>query len=102
MDIHETIKKYSEQIHGYYNNDADSSHNWYPMFYQQPPTVPDNKNKWIEDNYNTFIKGTKNTTLYNRWYLSENGYVTALEYSPNGKHIIVGHSTGLIQVKNIE
>ncbi|XP_073943512.1 uncharacterized protein isoform X2 [Choristoneura fumiferana] len=38
--------------------------------------------------------------LYNRWYFSESGYVTAAVYSRDGCHIIVGHSTGLIQMRN--
>lgn len=53
---------------------------------------------WLHENYERFFKDTHNDTLVETHYLSECGFITAMIYTPEGDGIIVGHSTGLIQV----
>lgn len=95
-DQNVALQEFANRIHVYYRNES-SSNLWYPMFHKMHSKK--DKNTWIRENYTTFLKDTKNGTLYNRWYFSECGYITAMTFSPNGKHIIVGYGSGLIQVK---
>lgn len=53
---------------------------------------------WVHENHERFFKDTQNDTLAETHYLSECGFITAMIYTPEGDAIIVGHSTGLIQV----
>lgn len=92
----EIVAKYVDNILAYYKNER-SPQNWYPMFYHGVSKDKD-PHGWVKQNNVKFLKGTPNKILYNRWFLSEYGAITALVYSPNGCHIIVGHSSGLIQV----
>lgn len=91
------FKEYAEKINTYYSTDKTPKI-WYPMFYRVKIKNRYDMHKWINDNNETFLKGTENKVLQNRWFYSEMGPITALAYAPNGAHIIVGHGTGLIQV----
>lgn len=53
---------------------------------------------WITENAERFLIGTPNAFLVKMEYLSELGFITCLQYSADGDHILVGHSSGLIQV----
>lgn len=53
---------------------------------------------WVHDNQIRFLSETPNAKVSSLSYLSETGYITAMIYEPNGEFLIVGHSTGLIQV----
>ncbi|XP_022820295.1 uncharacterized protein LOC111352161 [Spodoptera litura] len=55
---------------------------------------------WLQDNYDRFFKDTENKTLIEDHYLSECGFICSMAYSPDGETIIVGHSTGLIQMRH--
>ncbi|CAG5012217.1 unnamed protein product [Parnassius apollo] len=94
----EILAEYIKNITFYYENDQNPQI-WYPMFYQGMFKEKD-PNGWIKENNVIFLKDTPNNILYNRWFLSEYGAITALEYSSNGNYIIVGHSSGLIQMRH--
>lgn len=90
------LAEYISSINNYYKNEQHPTI-WYPMFYEGKSKKAD-QFSWVQENYDKFMKGTRNEVVYYRWFFSEMGAITALEYSPNGAHIIVGHSSGLIQV----
>lgn len=99
MDVQaETLADFAKRIHSYYDESTQYEF-WYPMFYSG---IIDERDKyaWVQQNYYKFLNGTQNKIAYNRWYFTESGYITALQFSPNGSQIIVGHSTGLIQVQH--
>ncbi|XP_072944038.1 uncharacterized protein [Epargyreus clarus] len=91
----EILGEYAKSITNYYKNE-ETRKPWYPMFYQG--TLEERNKDWVKENHKRFLKGTKNEIAYNRWYCSELGAITALTYAPNGSHIIVGHSSGMIQL----
>ncbi|XP_053625177.1 uncharacterized protein LOC128683501 isoform X2 [Plodia interpunctella] len=69
------------------------------MFYEG--TIKTKKQSaWLKNNYKMYLKGSANEVLYNRWFFTEQGAISALLYSPNGLYIIVGHLTGLIQMRH--
>ncbi|XP_011559065.3 uncharacterized protein LOC105389620 isoform X1 [Plutella xylostella] len=55
---------------------------------------------WITENAERFLIGTPNAFLVKMEYLSELGFITCLQYSADGDHILVGHSSGLIQMRH--
>ncbi|CAH1646208.1 unnamed protein product [Spodoptera littoralis] len=59
-----------------------------------------NQFKWVNENHELFLRGTPNKVLQNRWYSSEKGAVTSMQFSPNGYHIIVGHASGAIEMRH--
>ncbi|KAG6440399.1 uncharacterized protein LOC115455923 isoform X2 [Manduca sexta] len=97
-DETEILTEFAENIEYAYNSE-EIRKTWYPMYYRGVLRER-NKYAWLQNNHNIFLKGTPNKTLYNRWYFSESGFITALEYSPNGAHVIVGHSSGMIQMRH--
>lgn len=92
----EIISEYAKSINDIYKEETNPKL-WYPMYYSDK-LVKRDKFIWVQENYDKFLKGTPNEVLYNRWYFSEMGFITAVEFAPNGSHIIVAHSSGLIQV----
>lgn len=54
--------------------------------------------KWLRDNESRFYKDTANEDLVKHYYLSEQGAITCMVFSTDGNEILVGHSSGLIQV----
>lgn len=56
---------------------------------------------WIQDNQKRFLEDTPNESVASLNYLSETGFITSIVYAPNGEFLVVGHSTGLIQVKHL-
>lgn len=57
---------------------------------------------WLRDNEERFFKDTPNENLLRLDYLSETGFITSMIYSPDGEFLIVGHSSGLIQVRTFK
>ncbi|XP_032513804.2 uncharacterized protein LOC116767544 isoform X1 [Danaus plexippus] len=55
---------------------------------------------WLRDNEERFFKDTPNENLLRLDYLSETGFITSMIYSPDGEFLIVGHSSGLIQMRH--
>lgn len=95
----EVLSEYIKNIKYHYKNEENPVI-WYPLFHKT--RLKEKKvYAWIQDNFAKFLKGTANNITYNRWYFTENGYITTLQYSPSGSHVIVGHSSGLIQVFRI-
>lgn len=88
------IDDFSKNISTFY--DGGKAKYWYPMFSKRNNKV--NDFDWVLANEKLFLKNTPNKVLFNRWMMSESGFITALVYSRDGLHIIVGHSTGLVQV----
>lgn len=93
----EILGEYVNNILSYYKNE-EFPNIWYPLFYYGP-TETRNRFAWIKENEKKFLNNTRNEILFNRWYCSELGAITAMTYSPNGGHIIVGHASGMIQVE---
>lgn len=54
--------------------------------------------RWIQDNNTRFLYDTPNEKVSSLSYLSETGYITSMIYTLDGEFLVVGHSTGLIQV----
>lgn len=100
-DYNSILEDYKTRLHNYYENENNCHSIWYPLFYKGRINRKD-RYQWVKENYVTFLNGTPNKVLYNRWYFSESGYVTAAVYTRDGCHIIVGHATGLIQVSESE
>lgn len=50
------------------------------------------------ENEEKYLKNTPNEKIAHLYYLSEVGFICSMIYSPDGEFLIVGHSTGLIQV----
>ncbi|XP_063378547.1 uncharacterized protein LOC134665503 [Cydia fagiglandana] len=95
-ELNAILEPYANQIQSYYEQEYHPSNPWYPLFYKGQ--IKQDDKDWVKQNYETFLKGTANEILYNRWYHPDSGYITALEYAPNGSHIIAGYSSGLIQL----
>lgn len=93
------LAEYANNIEFYYQNEQRPNI-WYPMYYNGK-LKDENLSDWIKDNYNIFLRGTENDIVFHRWYFTESGYITVLQYSPCGSHVIVGHSSGLIQVHTV-
>ena len=53
---------------------------------------------WLQDNDERFLDHTANKSLVKVHYLSECGFICSMIFSEDGEHVIVGHSSGLIQV----
>lgn len=92
----EILNEYAKDVLNYYKNE-EVPNIWYPMFHGRPQDERKNQ-RWVNENFDKFLKETRNEILYNRWFCSELGAITALTYAPSGSHIIVGHASGLIQV----
>ncbi|XP_045784963.1 uncharacterized protein LOC123880700 isoform X4 [Maniola jurtina] len=95
-DQKKILNEYANNILQHYKNE-EFPNIWYPLF-NQGPKDERNHQGWVNENFAKFLKGTRNEILFNRWFCSELGAVTALTYSPSGSHIIVGHASGMIQM----
>lgn len=87
------IDDFSKKLSTYY--ESGKSKYWYPMFSKR---IKGNDFEWVAVNEKLFLKNTPNKMLFNRWIMAESGFITALVYSADGQHLIIGHSTGLVQV----
>lgn len=79
----------------YFYNNENQPNIWYPMFSN---TTFKQDYDWVIANEEKFLKNSPNEIMYHRWFFSESGAITALQYSPHGNYVIVGHSSGLIEV----
>lgn len=96
LEYNSILQDYAKTLKNYYQNERNPNL-WYPMFYEGKPKQ--NQFNWVKENHDTFLRGTPNKVLQNRWYNSEKGAVTSMQFSPNGYHIIVGHASGAIEVR---
>ncbi|CAB3222856.1 unnamed protein product [Arctia plantaginis] len=91
--IFEDVEK---RFDNFYNNEHQPKI-WYPMF-SNTTLKHDHTYDWVIDNQEKFLKNSPNEIMYHRWFFSESGAITAIQYSPHGNYVIVGHSSGLIEV----
>ncbi|CAH0701946.1 unnamed protein product [Spodoptera exigua] len=97
LEFQNVLLEYAKGVNDYYQNELHPKL-WYPMFYQGK--LKQNQFKWVNKNHDTFLRGTPNKILQNRWFSSEKGAVTSMQFSPNGYHIIVGHASGEIEMRH--
>lgn len=95
-DIHVFIKEYKERIKASLERAEDYAKTEFLSFAEKRLSVT--QINWLQDNKEKFFKDTSNQTLVEKHYLSECGFISSMIYTPDGEAIIVGHSTGLIQV----
>lgn len=93
-DIHFLVREYRERINKALNEVTGKSP--FVSFAEKKLSIVDLK--WLEDNTERFFKNTTNESVTTLTYLSDCGFITCMVYSENGEDIVVGHSTGLIQV----
>ncbi|CAK1582122.1 unnamed protein product [Parnassius mnemosyne] len=56
--------------------------------------------KWVQENKNMYLANTPNEYLVEQYYLSQAGFICCMIYTPDGEFIIVGHSSGMIQMRH--
>lgn len=88
------IDDFSKKLSTYY--ETSKTKYWYPMFSKR--NYKGNDVDWVAVNEKLFLKNTPNKVLFNRWIMAESGFITALAYSADGQDLVIGHSTGLVQV----
>ncbi|XP_049867205.1 uncharacterized protein LOC126367632 [Pectinophora gossypiella] len=98
-DIQVFIKEYRERVNAQLNREMEKIPTPFLSFHETKLQVPP-KDTWLKDNQDRFFKDTPNEFLIKESYLSEMGYLTSMIYSPGGEYLIVGHSTGLIQMRH--
>lgn len=95
-DIEVFVKEYGYRIKRQLANELDGCRSQFPSFVERK--IKAEELPWIEDNFDRFFKESPNKCLETINYLSEYGFITSMIYSPDGDFLIVGHSTGVIQV----
>ncbi|XP_045491083.1 uncharacterized protein LOC123690966 [Colias croceus] len=97
-DIAVFVKEYGYRIKKQLDHEQMGGRSSFTSFVEKnikPPNLT-----WIDENYDKFIRDTPNECLASLSYLSEYGYITSMEYAPDGEGIVVGHSSGLIQMRH--
>ncbi|CAH0406605.1 unnamed protein product [Chilo suppressalis] len=61
---------------------------------------PEHDEEWLRDNYNRFFHYTPNLDLSKVHFLTEMGFICSMTFAPDGAFLIVGHSSGLIQMRH--
>lgn len=97
-DINVFIKEFGYRITKQLAREERNVQSAFPSFAENYPSEHDDVS-WQEENEEKYIKNTPNENLAHLFYLSENGFICSMIYSPDGEFLIVGHSSGLIQVK---
>lgn len=97
-ELKEVLQEYAKNIKEHFSNEIHPKI-WYPMFYRKKcKKVFNPSEEWVKENNEKYLKNTANKILQYRWYCSENGAITSMQFAPNGYHIIVGHASGSIEV----
>lgn len=94
-ELKDVVQEYAKNIKEYYRNEIRPKI-WYPMFYREE--AKEKVFSWVKENYDKFLRNTPNKILQHRWYCSEKGAITSMQFSPNGYHVVVGHASGSIEV----
>lgn len=97
--IDELVDEYKLRIHEQETLDENNLLNKFISFAENKSSPRDIT--WIQENQKGFVQAAPNDIFVYKDYLSELGFIFSMTYSPDGDHIIVGHSTGLIQVNLI-
>lgn len=95
-DIHVFIREYKERIKKQLAREEEGGKTPFISFAEKRLSVTDIT--WLQDNQERFFKDTANEDLLTIDYSSEFGFITCMTYLPDGEEIVVGHSTGAIQV----
>lgn len=96
--IKELVEEYRKRLseHEKYRYSVDQHQVQFKSFAEHRLSIQDFD--WTIDNYRRFIEQTPNEIGDTPNFLSQLGYIMCMTYSPDGSHLIVGHSSGLIQV----
>lgn len=97
-DIHVFVKEYRERIKKQLTREEEGVRSQFVSFAEKRLSVTDVA--WFQDNDERFFKDTANETLIKEDYLSQCGFICCMIFSDDGESVIVGHSSGLIQVCN--
>lgn len=95
-DISVLVREYKERIKLQLARNEENLKNNFISFAEKKLSVAEVT--WLQDNEERFFVGTPNERILQLDYLSALGYIFCMLYSPDGEHIIVGFSSGLIQV----
>ncbi|XP_023941960.2 uncharacterized protein LOC112048593 [Bicyclus anynana] len=97
-DIQVFVKEYADRIEEQLTREDEGSKSAFLSFAEKRLSLTDVA--WLQDNQERFIKDTHNENLISLNYLSQTGFICSMIYSPDGEHLVVGHSTGLIQMRH--
>ncbi|CAH2086701.1 unnamed protein product [Euphydryas editha] len=97
-DIQVFVKEYGYRIKKQFTREDEHGSSGFVSFAEKKLSLTDVT--WIQENHDRFFKDTPNENRVNLSYLSESGFVSSMIYSPDGECLIVGHSTGLIQMRH--
>ncbi|KAM3963413.1 uncharacterized protein ACR2FA_002349 [Aphomia sociella] len=97
-DIHIFIKEYKKRIKNQLLREEESVRPQFVSFAEKRLSVTDVE--WLQENEERFFRNTANEDLIKLSYLSQLGFICCMIYSPDGTYVIVGYSTGLIQMRH--
>ncbi|KAJ0180385.1 hypothetical protein K1T71_003789 [Dendrolimus kikuchii] len=97
-DIHVFIREYKERIKRQLAREEECGKTPFISFAEKRLSVTDIT--WLQDNHDRFFENTANEGLVKINYSSEYGFITCMTYSRDGEEIVVGHSTGVIQMRH--
>ncbi|XP_035437133.2 uncharacterized protein LOC118267315 [Spodoptera frugiperda] len=97
-DIQVFVNEFRERIENDLRRNEDHAKIPFSSFAQKRLSISDIA--WLQDNTERFFKDTENKTLIEDHYLSECGFICSMVYAPDGETIIVGHSTGMVQMRH--
>ncbi|XP_039747094.1 uncharacterized protein LOC120624544 isoform X1 [Pararge aegeria] len=97
-DIQVFVKEYGYRIKKEFAREDEGGRSAFVSFAEKKLSLADVT--WLQDNQERFFKDTPNENLLSLNYLSQTGYICAMVYSHEGKYLVVGHSTGLIQMRH--
>nr|XP_049695570.1 uncharacterized protein LOC110371537 [Helicoverpa armigera] len=97
-DIQVFVNEYRNRITSTLTRDEVHSRGPFTSFAESKLSV--RELTWLQDNNERFFKDTANKQLVQNHYLLECGFICSMIYTPDGEFIIVGHATGLIQMRH--
>ncbi|XP_047510431.1 uncharacterized protein LOC125053229 isoform X1 [Pieris napi] len=97
-DIEVFVKEYGYRIKRQLANELEGCRSQFPSFVERK--VKSEELPWVEENFDRFFKDSPNEWLRNINYLSEFGFITSMIYTQDGDFLLVGHSTGLVQMRH--
>ncbi|KAL4714195.1 hypothetical protein ACJJTC_008549 [Scirpophaga incertulas] len=97
-DIRLFVNEYRERIKQQMLREDETQKSAFISFAEREHSISDSG--WIKENYEKFFEHTPNEEFIKLHFLSEMGYITSMIYTPDGKFILVGHSSGMIQMRH--
>ncbi|XP_072944036.1 uncharacterized protein [Epargyreus clarus] len=96
-DIQVFVKEYGYRIKKQLEDETEKT----PFIsFAEKTFTSDNGYSWLHENQSRFLNNTPNESLLNLSYLSECGFICSMIYTPGGNYLIVGHSSGMIQMRH--